>query len=432
MGLFPSCLAFRARFRLLIAVGLLTITVLSTYSLLHSFALRSLRLPLDKVRAQAGLANLDVDNGRAGSVDGQDVQEGQFVDLGGPANAEAKGKNAFGFPELPANLRMGAGPVGRPTKVESAPEAVAVEVVPQVGAANDDPKEVEEVLANDLNPAPLQGPPVVAAPPQDPRVGVGHPAFHNPAAPFDPPNKFPEVAHKGDFGGAGAGGFPKPLTVDELMRLPILPHPPRKERPIPAWETPWDYHTERGSLVLDLLSPKRFPFTRDEGQLGWKGMEPPPVPVYPDPSVLLPRGQQFSAPIALQDVYGLLTAKEGGRSAAGDDDWWERPKRAEWDPKDADWKPKKMPKVQWKGFSKPGWETESQKKEREQRRDWVRRGFAHVWEGYKRVAWGHDELRPVSGTTEDPFSGWGATLVDSLDTLLIMNLTHEYNVRTAL
>ena len=39
----------------------------------------------------------------------------------------------------------------------------------------------------------------------------------------------------------------------------------------------------------------------------------------------------------------------------------------------------------------------------------------------------HDELTPLSGGFKDNFGGWGATLVDSLDTLLIMGLTSEFD-----
>ncbi|KAF2723398.1 glycoside hydrolase family 47 protein [Polychaeton citri CBS 116435] len=49
------------------------------------------------------------------------------------------------------------------------------------------------------------------------------------------------------------------------------------------------------------------------------------------------------------------------------------------------------------------------------------------WEGYKDRAWGHDELRPVSGGHHDVFNAWGATLVDSLDSLWIMGLKQEFD-----
>lgn len=40
-------------------------------------------------------------------------------------------------------------------------------------------------------------------------------------------------------------------------------------------------------------------------------------------------------------------------------------------------------------------------------------------------ALGHDELKPLTNKTHDPFGGWGATMVDALSTLLVMNLEDE-------
>ena len=56
----------------------------------------------------------------------------------------------------------------------------------------------------------------------------------------------------------------------------------------------------------------------------------------------------------------------------------------------------------------------------------VRSEFLHAWRGYESLAWGHDELRPVSATPRD----WGSaslwmTPVDALDTMLLMGLTEE-------
>ncbi|KAJ9473897.1 putative Endoplasmic reticulum mannosyl-oligosaccharide 1,2-alpha-mannosidase (putative) [Pseudozyma hubeiensis] len=62
------------------------------------------------------------------------------------------------------------------------------------------------------------------------------------------------------------------------------------------------------------------------------------------------------------------------------------------------------------------------------RQKMVRNAFIHAWEGYKKHAWGHDELRPVSRTADDPFNGWGASIVDALDTLLVMGLPKEYDL----
>jgi mannosidase alpha-like ER degradation enhancer 2 len=56
----------------------------------------------------------------------------------------------------------------------------------------------------------------------------------------------------------------------------------------------------------------------------------------------------------------------------------------------------------------------------------VRAEFRHAWRGYKKYAWGHDDLRPLSKTHHD----WYAqpllmTPVDALDTMIIMGLSVE-------
>ncbi|KAG0342857.1 hypothetical protein BG004_005560 [Podila humilis] len=84
-----------------------------------------------------------------------------------------------------------------------------------------------------------------------------------------------------------------------------------------------------------------------------------------------------------------------------------------------------LKKIQY--FSTAWNETESEKQEREMRLRAVRRGFEHAWQGYRKYAWGHDEIKPVSGSTRDPFNGWGATMIDSLDTLLIMGFHQEFD-----
>ncbi|KAI1336138.1 glycoside hydrolase [Xylariaceae sp. FL0016] len=58
----------------------------------------------------------------------------------------------------------------------------------------------------------------------------------------------------------------------------------------------------------------------------------------------------------------------------------------------------------------------------------VKESFVHSWEGYKKQAWGHDEIKPISGDYKDPFGGWAATLVDSLDSLWLMGLTDEFEM----
>lgn len=49
------------------------------------------------------------------------------------------------------------------------------------------------------------------------------------------------------------------------------------------------------------------------------------------------------------------------------------------------------------------------------------KAFKHSWAGYKKYAWGHDNVKPISKGYHDWFN-LGLTIVDSLDTLYIMGL----------
>lgn len=51
--------------------------------------------------------------------------------------------------------------------------------------------------------------------------------------------------------------------------------------------------------------------------------------------------------------------------------------------------------------------------------------FRHAWTGYRKFAWGHDELKPVSRSFSEWF-GLGLTLIDALDTMWILNLKKEF------
>src|ERR1700675_207944 len=56
----------------------------------------------------------------------------------------------------------------------------------------------------------------------------------------------------------------------------------------------------------------------------------------------------------------------------------------------------------------------------------VRSEFLHAWNGYKKYAWGHDDLKPRSKSYHD----WYAepllmTPVDALDTMILMGLKDE-------
>ncbi|KID78539.1 Endoplasmic reticulum mannosyl-oligosaccharide 1,2-alpha-mannosidase [Metarhizium brunneum] len=84
---------------------------------------------------------------------------------------------------------------------------------------------------------------------------------------------------------------------------------------------------------------------------------------------------------------------------------------------------KKIPRIQHV-FSP---EAEGPKKKRLQRQAKVREQIQRSWAGYRKYAWMHDELLPVSNRSRDPFCGWSATLVDSLDTLWIAGLKDEFD-----
>lgn len=58
----------------------------------------------------------------------------------------------------------------------------------------------------------------------------------------------------------------------------------------------------------------------------------------------------------------------------------------------------------------------------------IRAEFVHAWEGYKRLAWGHDEVLPVSGGHREFFAKghpMGLSIVEALDTHYIMGLDSE-------
>ncbi len=56
----------------------------------------------------------------------------------------------------------------------------------------------------------------------------------------------------------------------------------------------------------------------------------------------------------------------------------------------------------------------------------VRAEFLHAWSGYKKYAWGHDDLKPLSKTYHDWYpEPLLMTPVDSLDTMILMDLDDE-------
>lgn len=69
--------------------------------------------------------------------------------------------------------------------------------------------------------------------------------------------------------------------------------------------------------------------------------------------------------------------------------------------------------------------TENQ--EDQEKKQVIKDAFLVSWKQYEKHAYGFDEIRPVSNKSFDPFLGWSATMVDSLDTLYIMGLVEEFD-----
>ena len=87
-------------------------------------------------------------------------------------------------------------------------------------------------------------------------------------------------------------------------------------------------------------------------------------------------------------------------------------------------KPKRLPAVQAKFAA----ETAEARETRLRRQGAIKDAFVRCWRAYKEHAWLHDEVTPISAVPKDGFGGWGATLVDSLDTLWIMGLKDEFDM----
>ncbi|KAI1313118.1 glycoside hydrolase [Xylaria venustula] len=121
---------------------------------------------------------------------------------------------------------------------------------------------------------------------------------------------------------------------------------------------------------------------------------------------------------------GLFSSIPGSRFG-GNDRWKRLPTRYKVDtlaelPTNEPSQP--IPQIQ---AARPQEDTAS-KNERLARLAAVKESFLHSWNGYKKHAWGHDEIKPISGHSKDPFGGWAATLVDSLDSLWLLGLKDEF------
>ncbi|KYK54418.1 glycosyl hydrolase [Drechmeria coniospora] len=71
-------------------------------------------------------------------------------------------------------------------------------------------------------------------------------------------------------------------------------------------------------------------------------------------------------------------------------------------------------------------ESDQDKQLRLSRRGVIKDAFSKAWTSYRKHAWMRDEVGPVSGQPKNSLNGWGATLVDALDTLWIMDMKPEF------
>jgi mannosyl-oligosaccharide alpha-1,2-mannosidase len=83
-------------------------------------------------------------------------------------------------------------------------------------------------------------------------------------------------------------------------------------------------------------------------------------------------------------------------------------------------KPQRLRQIQFP-FAHPNKISDVSKK----RREAVTETFMRAWSSYKEKAWLKDEVQPHTGSWNNQFGGWGATLIDSLDTLWIFDMQDE-------
>ncbi|KAK9448225.1 glycoside hydrolase [Limtongia smithiae] len=74
-------------------------------------------------------------------------------------------------------------------------------------------------------------------------------------------------------------------------------------------------------------------------------------------------------------------------------------------------------------FAETHYEHESNIHNASKRAAAVRTEFEYAYAGYKAVAWGNDEVSPVTGTPHTSRNGFAETLIDGLTTALVMNIT---------
>ncbi|EGD84794.2 hypothetical protein H112_08509 [Trichophyton rubrum D6] len=231
------------------------------------------------------------------------------------------------------------------------------------------------------------------------------------------------VIHFSGFGGLSTSSYAPPVPV-------LRPDSPKQQQPQQPQPQPPVKDENKQKPIPPPAPP--VPEKGQQGQQDGGGVKPPPVKETPPPSPPPPAVPAPPANIPSNNGHDL----PGGKGRQGDEDgdgsetslphWKKQPEHFPVAsenviplPKGT---PKNLPKVQFK-FSP---ESARAKDEREQKLARIKNSLKHAWDGYRQRAWMHDEVRPQSGGYRDPFMGWGATLVDSLDTLWIAGMKEEF------
>lgn len=165
---------------------------------------------------------------------------------------------------------------------------------------------------------------------------------------------------------------------------------------------------------------------------------PPPLVPPPTPPPLPSDWMDVLAPYThapwSQALNGSRTTPEAAlhpESQPVEPDWRALPWGA-WRPPLSNWSAPRtpLPRVQYPFADASTYSGERANPTRDallqERQQLVKNAFVHAWQGYKTYAWGADEVRPISQMPSNDFNGWGATIIDALDTLLVMGLHDEY------
>ncbi|KAE8356892.1 glycosyl hydrolase family 47-domain-containing protein [Aspergillus coremiiformis] len=207
------------------------------------------------------------------------------------------------------------------------------------------------------------------------------------------------------------------------VTLSDVPPAADNKGPAPAApETPLATPLSKGSTNFD-VSDEKDPWQRPHSDSSLSGPE--------HPKLSNEAQSKEDEPPPFQNEY---SSPGQGRPDMGHPEdqptphWKKRPERYPVAPADLiklpTSKSKSLPKLQAK-FSD---EASEDKVKRLSRLSAIKATFEHAWNGYKASAMGHDEVLPLRGGFRDPFNGWGATLVDTLDTLWIMGLEEEFSI----